>query len=132
MSSGHILVVDDDWLNIEVIKAYLETTDYDVTAVLNGQAALQAVKTAPPDLIFMDVRMGGMDGYETTAALKADEATRHIPVVMVTALSESKDVALAAAAGADDMLFKPINGALMLMRTRTLIRLKRLHDQLNG
>ncbi len=132
MSSGHILVVDDDWLNIEVIKAYLETTDYDVTAVLNGQAALQAVKTAPPDLIFMDVRMGGMDGYETTAALKADEATRHIPVVMVTALSESKDVARAAAAGADDMLFKPINGALMLMRTRTLIRLKRLHDQLNG
>ncbi len=132
MNAGRILVVDDDWLNIEVMKAYLEMGDFAVTAVLSGQEAIKTAKADSPDLIFMDVRMSGMDGYETTAALKADATTQHIPVVIVTAFDAQQDIERAVAAGADDMLFKPINGALMLLRAKTLIRMKRLYDQLNA
>lgn len=132
MNAGRILVVDDDWLNIEVMKAYLEMGDFAVTAVLSGEEAIKTAKADAPDLIFMDVRMSGMDGYETTTALKADATTQHIPVVIVTAFDAQQDIERAVAAGADDMLFKPINGTLMLLRAKTLIRMKRLYDQLNA
>lgn len=127
-----ILIVDDDALNVEVIDAFLQREGYSIAAVPSGESALEQVQAQPPDVVLMDVRMGGMSGYETTAALKANPATQHIPVLMITGFNEREDIRQALAAGVDDIVFKPIDLNLLLLRVRTLSRLKALHDQLNG
>ncbi len=127
-----ILIVDDDALNVEVIDAFLQREGYSIAAVPSGESALEQVRAQPPDVVLMDVRMGGMSGYETTAALKANPATQHIPVLMITGFNEREDIRQALAAGVDDIVFKPIDLTLLLLRVRTLSRLKALHDQLNG
>lgn len=132
MQKATLLIVDDDWLNVEVMEAYLEPEGYTVNAVSSGEKALAYVKQQSPDVILMDVRMNGMSGIETTAALKSDPAIQHIPVLLVTAHSEKEDIEAAIEAGVDDVLFKPINAAIMKLRIKTLLRLKRLHDELHG
>lgn len=127
---GRVLIVDDDWLNIEMMEAHLEA-EYEIDSVNSGERALERVRQMPPDVILMDVRMGGMDGYAATAALKSDEATCHIPVLLVTGFNTKDDIKRAVQAGVDDILFKPIATPLMLLRVKTLMRLKQLHDQLN-
>lgn len=126
-----ILIVDDDWLNVEVLEAYLQG-DYITDTVSSGEKALEYVKANPPDVILMDVRMSGMNGYEATAALKDDPVTATIPVIIVTAFDSKRDVERAVEAGADDVLFKPIVAPLLLLRVRAFVKLKRLQDQLNG
>lgn len=129
--NAEILIVDDDWLNVEVLEAYLQR-DYTTCTVNSGEKALEYVKTNPPDVILMDVRMSGMDGYQATATLKDDPTTANIPVIIVTAFDSKKDVERAVDAGADDVLFKPIVAPLLLLRVRSFVKLKRLQDQLNG
>jgi len=129
--SAKILIVDDDWLNIEVLEAYLQP-QYITDAVHSGEQALERVKTHPPDVILMDVRMNGMDGYQATTALKAEPTTAPIPVIIITAFNGKKDIEQAVACGADDVLFKPIVAPLLLLRVKAFARLKQLQDQLNG
>ena len=125
-----ILVVDDDWMNRDLLQAHLEAAGYRVATANSGPKALEMVGASLPDLVLLDVRMPGMDGYEVCARLKSDETTRHVPVIIVTALDKDGDYVKAVEAGADDFLPKPFNSVVMLARIRSLLRLKRLHDLL--
>lgn len=132
MGNSRVLIVDDDDLNVEVITAYLELDGYTCDNVMSGEEALERVQTHLPDIILMDVRMRGMNGFETTAALKADPMTQHIPVLLVTAFNDRENTEQAVAAGVDDILFKPIDSLILSMRVKSLVRIKKLYDQLNG
>lgn len=129
MTKKHVLIVDDDWLNVEVIEAYLEAEQYSVGSSTSGEHALSYVQRRLPDLILLDVRMSGMTGYETCAALKSNARTAHIPILLVTAFQEDADIQQAIDAGADDILFKPIRSKLLLLRVKSLIRIKTLYDR---
>lgn len=128
----HVLVVDDDPLNVEVLAAYLEDEGYEVTHAYSGAEALEAVGTTRPDLIFLDAMMPGMDGFEITRRLKTSPDTRFIPVVMVTALSALEDRVYGIEVGADDFLSKPANRQELITRARSLLRVKRYVDELES
>lgn len=125
-----ILVVDDDWMNREVIEAHLLGAGYRAMLAHNGERALEMAFAEPPDLVLLDVRMHGISGYEVCAALKAHSATKYAPVVMVTALESEEDKLRAIQAGADDFISKPFTSLMLLTRVKSLLRIKRLHDEL--
>lgn len=127
--SARILVVDDTPLNVKLLAAKLAKDYYFVSTAESGPEALEAVKRDMPDLILLDVMMPDMDGYEVCARIKADPATRHIPIVMVTALSDVKDRVRGLESGADDFLSKPINDIALMARVRSLLRLKMMMDE---
>ena len=128
--SPHILVVDDDWMNREVIEAHLTTENYRVTATHNGTNALSLAFEDPPDLIMLDIVLPDMSGFEVCARFKSHPVTRFVPVVMVTALESDEDRLKAIEAGADDFVTKPFQSLLMLTRVKSLLRMKRLSDNL--
>lgn len=127
---ARILVVDDDFRNMELLHTYLGSIGYEVMTASNGLQALEIVTAQPPDLILLDVMMPGLDGLEVCARLKAKEETRLIPIVMVTALRETKDKIKAMEVGADDFLSKPFNIYELATRVKSLLRIKRLYDEL--
>jgi two-component system cell cycle response regulator len=127
--SARILIVDDNPLNIKLLAARLGREYYVVETVTDGFQALDAVRRNIPDIILLDVMMPGMDGFEVCRKLKEESATRHIPVVMVTALTDVSDRVQGLLAGADDFLSKPINEVALLARVRSLLRLKFMMDE---
>lgn len=129
--SGLVLVVDDNAQNAELLEAYLDDLGVDVSVAHDGQAALDAVATQPPDLILMDIMMPRMSGYQATERLKGDPKTKDIPIIMVTALGEVGDVERAVDCGADDFLTKPVNKLELLTRVRSLLKVRRLQQDLN-
>jgi class 3 adenylate cyclase len=114
----------------ELLETYLIDANYDVITAGDGQTALDLVINEGPDLVLLDVQMPGMNGYEVCRRLKGDPQTQFIPVVMVTALEGDEDKIRAIEAGADDFLTKPYNSYMLLTRVRSLLRIKRLHDEL--
>lgn len=127
-----ILVVDDDWMNREVMEAHLQAADYQVMVAHSGEVALKMAFERPPDLVLLDVRLQGMNGYEVCERLKSHEATRYAPVVIVSALEKDEDRIKAIRSGADDFLTKPYTSLLMLTRVKSLLRIKQLHDELEA
>ncbi len=127
-----ILVVDDDWMNREVMEAHLQAADYDVMVAQSGENALELAFQRPPDLILLDVRMQGISGYEVCERLKSHHATRFAPVVIVTALESDADKLMAIRSGADDFIGKPFTSLAMLTRVKCLLRIKHLHDELEA
>ncbi len=128
--SGRILVVDDIDANVRLLKAKLEVEYFDVITADNGPDAIALARKAIPDLILLDVMMPGMDGYEVCRKLKDDPRTRHIPVVMVTALDQQENRVEGLQSGADDFLAKPIDDVALFARVRSLLRLKIVMDEL--
>tara|TARA_R110002096_G_scaffold171771_5_gene345111 strand:- start:110 stop:1474 length:1365 start_codon:yes stop_codon:yes gene_type:complete len=128
--SARILVVDDQPANVRLLEAKLQAEYFDVCTAVDGFAAIDVAKAEQPDLILLDVMMPGMDGYETCRRLKADSRTRHIPVVMVTALDQRDDRIRGLESGADDFLTKPIDDVTLFARVRSLLRLKAVLDEL--
>ena len=127
-----ILVVDDNPLNRGALSDLLEAMGYQVDAAEDGDAALARVRSTLPDLILLDIMMPGMNGYEVCRRLKADPRSRNIPVVFVTALSDTEDKVAAIEAGGDDFLTKPFHRPMLLARIRSLLRLKRAGDELES
>ncbi len=127
--SARVLVVDDIPVNVKLLEAKLLVEYYEVITANDGPSALKLVEEQSPDIILLDVMMPGMDGYEVCRQIKANPATSHVPVVMVTALNEVRDRVVGLEAGADDFLTKPVNDVALFARIRSLVRLKRAGDE---
>lgn len=128
--TARILVVDDVEANVRLLEAKLTIEYFDVMTCTDGTTALRLAAMEQPDIVLLDVMMPGMDGFETCRRLKADPATRHIPVVLVTALDGREDKIKGLDAGADDFLTKPLDDVILLARVRSLTRLKLVMDEL--
>lgn len=127
--SARILVVDDILPNVKLLEAKLNNAYYEVFTATNGEEALRKAASERPDLILLDIMMPGMDGYEVCRRLKANKELAHIPVVMVTALTDPEDKVRGLEVGADDFLSKPINDIALMARVRSLVRLKMSMDE---
>ncbi len=127
--SARILVVDDILPNVKLLEAKLTSEYYEVITATNGEEALTQVAEHKPDLVLLDVMMPGMDGFEVCRRIKEDPELAHIPVVMVTALTDTEDKVRGLDAGADDFLSKPINDIALMARVRSLVRLKMSLDE---
>ena len=125
-----VLIADDDWLNRDLLKAYLVSSGCEVVTAADGAAALDLARAAPLDLALVDVQMPRMDGLALCRALKSSPQTRLVPVIVVTALDSEDEKLKALDAGADDFVSKPYNSIVLLTRVRSLLRIKRLHDDL--
>ena len=132
MASPMVLVVDDEEMNIKLFKAILSSESLEVIVAPNGETALQLADECLPDLILLDVMMPGMNGFDVCRLLKKEARTQMIPVLMVTALKETEDRIMALHAGADDFLSKPIDGTELIVRVKSLLRIKRYYDELTA
>lgn len=128
--TARILVVDDIPANVKLLEIRLLAEYFEVLTASNGLEALEICEDGKVDVVLLDVMMPGMDGFEVCRRLKADPATAHIPVVMVTALDQTSDRIRGLEAGADDFLTKPVNDLQLLTRVKSLVRLKMLTDEL--
>ncbi|WP_291838512.1 PleD family two-component system response regulator [Brevundimonas sp.] len=128
--TARILVVDDVEPNVRLLEAKLTLEYYEVLTAMDGHTAIEVASAERPDIILLDVMMPGMDGFETCRRLKADPVTRHIPVVLVTALDGREDKIKGLEAGADDFVTKPIDDVILFARVKSLVRLKAVMDEL--
>lgn len=120
--TARILIVDDVEVNRRILQAKLEAQYHTVLMAADGAEALHLARTEAPEIILLDVMMPGMDGFEVCRRLKADSGTAHIPVVMLTALSDMEDRVKGLGHGAEDFLTKPIDDFLLTSRINALIR----------
>jgi CheY-like chemotaxis protein len=123
-----ILIVDDEPFNVDYLRQELEELGYETMSARNGQEALRRVAADPPDLILLDILMPVMDGFAVCRALKGDDATRLMPIVIMTTLDGIEDRIKGIEAGADDFLTKPVNHRQLIARLRTTLQLKRTVD----
>lgn len=127
---SEILVVDDTTASLDLLSELLSDTGYSVRPAQDGKMALLSAKARPPDLILLDVRMPGIDGYEVCQRLKADPATADVPVIFLSALRETGDKVRGFALGAVDYIAKPFQPEEVLARVRTHLELRRLQCEL--
>lgn len=124
-----VMVVDDNPLNLSLMEAMLVPAGYSVTLYDSGEKCIEAVPRDAPDIILLDARMPKLDGYQVVRQLKSDEATRRIPVVMVTSLVEVASRVEAIEAGADALLSKPVATVELLARIRALVKARAYNVQ---
>ncbi|MEP7369807.1 MAG: response regulator [Dermatophilaceae bacterium] len=125
-----ILIVDDEAPNRRLLEALLGPEGYRTRAAAGGEEALASIADDPPDLVLLDVMMPGIDGCQVANAIKAEPATRNIPIIMVTAQANREARLAALDAGAEDVLTIPVDRAELWLRVRNLLRLKELSDLL--
>jgi two-component system cell cycle sensor histidine kinase/response regulator CckA len=125
---ARVLIVDDQRANRQLLEIMLASENLTLLTAGTGEEALALVATQPPDLILLDVMLPGMNGYEVATRIKADPATKSIPIVMITALDDRDARILGLSAGAEDFLSKPIDRAELCVRIRNLLRLKAYGD----
>jgi len=123
-----ILVVDDSPNNLEVLRVRLNAQGYEVVTAVDGEEALARARELEPDLVLLDVMMPKLDGISVLKQIKQDEMLRFIPVILVTAKADTRDVVSGLEAGGDDYLTKPYEQAALVARVRSLLRIKELHD----
>ena len=123
-----ILVVDDVADNVDILQMRLESQGCEVATAADGVEALERVRMLLPDLILLDIMMPKMDGIEVVKRLKADASLPFIPVILVTAKADDKDVIAGLESGGDDYLTKPVDHAALSARVRSMLRIKALHD----
>ncbi len=128
--SGKILAVDDTHASLRLLTDILKAEDYEVRAAINGELALHSASVNRPDLVLLDIRMPLMDGFEVCRRLKANPATRDIPVIFLSAASETVDKVQGFEVGAVDYVTKPYQREELLARVRTHLELDRLRHHL--
>jgi two-component system cell cycle sensor histidine kinase/response regulator CckA len=127
---ARILVVDDEENDRQILEVLLKAEGFDIQTAASGPEALALIAKAPPDLILLDVMMPDMDGYQVAETITSDRALVPIPIIMVTVLDDREAMMHALAAGAEDVLIKPVHRAELTVRVRNLLRLKAYGDQL--
>ena len=127
--SHKILIADDNAANCELLEAYLAEVDADTDIAADGQETLDKAASFQPDLILLDVMMPKWSGFEVCQKLKQDPATKHIMILMVTALNELGDIERAVQAGADDFLSKPVNKVELVKRVENMLLIKGIQDE---
>ena len=123
-----ILIVDDNPTNVKVLQIRLAAEGHEVITAADGEEGLEAARRHTPDLILLDVMMPKLDGFEVCRRLRADPAFPFTPIIMVTAMADSKDVVAGLEAGGDEYLTKPVDHAALAARVNSMLRIKRLHD----
>jgi adenylate cyclase len=123
-----ILIVDDTPANVHILQARLAANGYDIVTATDGEEALAVVREARPDLILLDVMMPKLDGFEVCRRLRSDATIPFIPIIMVTAKSEPRDIVAGLEAGGDEYLAKPVDQAALVARVKSMLRIKSLHD----
>jgi len=124
-----ILIVDDNENNRVIVAARLGAQGYSMTEACDGEEALEAARNDAPDLILLDVTMPRMDGLEACRRLRNDPGVGFVPIILVTARADPKDVVAGLEAGADEYLTKPIDQHALVARVRSMLRIKELHDR---
>lgn len=127
-----ILAVDDMPENLEILRVRLEANGYEVMTAADGEEGLAAARSLAPDLILLDIMMPRRDGISVVRELKADPVLRAVPVVLVTARTDTRDVVEGLDAGGDDFLSKPFEHSALLARVRSMLRQKKLHDEVQA
>jgi signal transduction histidine kinase len=132
ISRPHLLLVDDEPVNLTLLKAYLDPLGYEMSLAENGRRALEVFDGARPDLVLLDVRMPDIDGIDALLHIRAEEGARgtHTPVILITGSVGHEDRVRGLEAGADEFLEKPVDRAVLIARVRTLLRLKEATDAL--
>lgn len=123
-----ILIVDDDPANLDILQARLAAHNYEILAAADGEEGLNMAKEKQPDLILLDIMMPKMDGIEVCRHIRADSSLPFMPIIMVTAKADSKDVVAGLEAGGDEYLTKPVDHAALVARVKSMLRIKELHD----
>jgi len=126
----NVVIVDDNPNNLRLLSGMLEQAGFKVRPGLNGEMALRSIRLNPTDLILLDIRMPGMDGYEVCRRLKEDERTREIPVIFISALQETQDKLAAFRAGGVDYVTKPFQMEEVIARVRTHVQLHCMQQRL--
>jgi adenylate cyclase len=124
-----ILIADDNDINRDIIATQLATQRYELLHAVDGEQALAAATGQLPDLVLLDIMMPKLDGVEVCRRLKANPALPFMPIILVTAKSETEDVIAGLEAGADEYLIKPIDQLAVVARVKSVLRIKELHDR---
>ena len=123
-----ILIVDDNPTNLDILQTRLAVHNYEILTATDGEEALAIAREKQPDLILLDIMMPKMDGIEVCRQLRADPSVPFMPIIMVTAKADSKDVVAGLEAGGDEYLTKPVDHAALVARVKSMLRIKNLHD----
>ncbi len=123
-----ILIVDDNPANVEIFQMRLAANNYEIITAMDGEAGLRMARDHLPDLILLDIMMPKMDGIAVCRHLKSDSSLPFMPIIMVTAKADSKDVVAGLEAGGDEYLTKPVDHAALVSRVKSMLRIKELHD----
>ena len=123
-----ILIADDNEANRDILARRLEAHGYKLIMASDGEQALAAARSMLPDLILLDIMMPKLDGLEVCRQLKTDKSLPFIPIILVTALTDSKEIVAGLDAGGDEYVTKPIDQAALVARVRSTLRIKQLHD----
>jgi class 3 adenylate cyclase len=123
-----VLIADDNAMNLDILHARLTAHGYEVLTAADGETALSLAREKHPDLILLDVMMPGLDGLEVCRRLKGDPSLPFMPLILVTARADSRDVVSGLEAGADEYLTKPVDQAALVARVKSMLRIKSLHD----
>ncbi len=126
---ARVLIVDDNPMNVDILQTRLASHGYETTTASDGEEALAIAKEKQPDLILLDIMMPKMDGLEVCRELKRDPTLPFMPIILVTAKSESKDIVAGLEAGGDEYLTKPVDQAALVARVKSMLRMKALYDQ---
>jgi adenylate cyclase len=123
-----ILIVDDEPMNLDILQTRLSVHGYEILTATNGEEALEVATARQPDLILLDIMMPKIDGIDVCRRLKADASLPFMPIILVTAKADSKDVVAGLEAGAEEYLTKPIDQAALVARVKSMLRIKALYD----
>ena len=118
---ARILIADDNLQNADLLNEYLSDGEFETAVAHDGDETMHLIRDFRPDVILLDIMMPKLSGFEVCKRLKADLATRQLPVLMITALDQPSDIDRAVEAGTDDFLTKPINQTELIRRVRALI-----------